>query len=121
MTVSLAFSTTDNLRLTLLSASHHEFEMPSGPRVLTFFMYLSDVEEGGETHFPLLNISVKPRKGWALLWPSVVNDYPDSKIDHRTRHAALPVKKGTKFAANSWIHLREYKTPNIWGCTGAFD
>lgn len=27
-----------------------------GPRVLTFFMYLSDVEEGGETHFPRVDI-----------------------------------------------------------------
>jgi hypothetical protein len=33
-----------------------------GPRILTFFLYLSDVEEGGETNFPLLNISVNPKK-----------------------------------------------------------
>jgi prolyl 4-hydroxylase len=95
--------------------------MAAGPRVLTFFLYLSDVEEGGETYFPKLNISVKPHKGSALLWPSVDNEYPDSIIEDLTYHAALPVKKGVKFAANSWIHLRNYKTPNLWGCTGAFD
>ena len=33
---------------------------------------------------------------------------------------ALPVEKGLKFAANAWIHLYNYKTPNHWGCTGAF-
>jgi 2OG-Fe(II) oxygenase superfamily len=45
-----------------------------GPRILTFFLYLSDVEEGGETNFPVLGISVKPKKGKALLWPSVKNE-----------------------------------------------
>jgi len=39
-----------------------------GPRILTFFLYLSDVEEGGETTFPILDIQVKPKKGRALLW-----------------------------------------------------
>ena len=84
-------------------------------------MYFSDVEEGGETFFPRLNVSVKPQKGSALLWPSVRNRSPNSEIEDLTIHAALPVKKGVKFAANSWIHLRDYRTPNFWGCTGAFD
>lgn len=102
--------------------SHHsEFEKPAGPRVLTFFMYLSDVEEGGETAFPLLGFKVKPVKGAAVLWPSVKSAHPDSEIEPLTAHAALPVIKGVKYGANSWIHLREYKTPNVWGCTGSFD
>ncbi len=29
-----------------------------GPRILTFFLYLSNVEEGGETGFPLLDLKV---------------------------------------------------------------
>jgi prolyl 4-hydroxylase len=101
--------------------SANDFHMAAGPRVLTFFMYLSDVEEGGETHFPKLNITVRPEKGSALLWPSVQSDFPNSKLEQMTYHAALPVKRGTKYAANSWIHLRDYKTPNLWGCTGSFD
>lgn len=41
---------------------HHDYgaddlQKPCGPRILTFFLYLSDVEEGGETAFPLLNIA----------------------------------------------------------------
>ena len=44
-----------------------------GPRILTFFLYLSDVEEGGETAFPSLGIKVKPKKGKAVLWPSVMD------------------------------------------------
>jgi len=78
------------------------------------------VDDGGETHFPKLNLTVKPRKGSALLWPSILNDKPEY-IDERTSHAALPVKKGTKFAANVWIHLRDFVTANKWGCTGSFE
>jgi hypothetical protein len=91
----------------------------AGPRVLTFFLYLSDVEEGGETNFPDLGIKVKPEKGSAILWPSVT-DGDLTKVEPLTMHAAMPVKKGRKFAANSWLHLYDYRTPNLWGCTGSF-
>jgi len=37
-----------------------------GPRLYTFFMYLSDVDEGGHTAFPLLNLTVQPKKGRAV-------------------------------------------------------
>lgn len=36
---------------------HKDMYTPAGVRVLSFFMYLSDVEEGGETEFPKLGIS----------------------------------------------------------------
>ena len=111
--------------------AHHDMSrtdnrVACGPRVYTFFLYLSDVEEGGETEFPLIkrpsgiSVKVKPTRGTALVWPSVKNDDPTAQ-DPRTRHAALPVIKGTKFAANAWIHQFDYSEPNIWGCTGAFD
>ena len=89
-------------------------------RILTFFLYLSDVEEGGETSFPLLGLSVKPKMGRALLWPSVLDEDPGA-IDPRTSHEARPVIRGRKYAANSWIHSHDYVKPNLWGCTGTFD
>jgi len=92
----------------------------AGPRILTFFLYFSDVEEGGETNFPRLGINVKPKRGRAIVWPSV-KDSNNLKQDSRTYHQAMPVIKGTKFAANSWIHLYNYAKPNLWGCTGSFD
>lgn len=99
---------------------HKDIKLISGPRILTFFLYLSDVEEGGETAFPTLNLAVKPKKGKALLWPSVLNHNLEAQ-DPSTMHEARPVIKGLKYAANSWIHLYNYEVPNLWGCTGTFD
>ena len=55
----------------------------------TFFLYLSSVDEGGETSFPGLGLAVKPARGKALLWPSVYDDNLEN-IDQRTIHEAKP-------------------------------
>mmetsp|Transcript_63135 Transcript_63135/g.104974 ORF Transcript_63135/g.104974 Transcript_63135/m.104974 type:complete len:459 (+) Transcript_63135:120-1496(+) len=98
---------------------HHDQNSPItsawGPRLYTFFMYLNEVEEGGETNFPLLNISVRPKRGRALLWPSVLNHEPTAR-DDRTEHEAIAVNKGTKFAANYWLHLHDFQEPARIGC-----
>lgn len=75
---------------------------------------------GGETDFPNINLRVTPKKGKAVLWPSTFSHTP-SRQDPRTHHAALPVIRGTKYAANSWIHLYDFEKSNLWGCTGSFD
>ena len=92
-----------------------QLERPCGVRTLTFYIYLNDVEEGGGTNFPKLDLTVTPKKGRAALWPSVLASDPNKK-DRRTDHAALPVIKGVKYGANAWIHQRDYKTPNNKGC-----
>lgn len=97
-----------------------QIRLSCGPRILTFFLYLSDVEEGGETGFPNIGIKVTPKKGRAVLWPSVLN-HDLSMQDSRTNHQAHPVVRGTKLAANAWIHLYDFQKSNLWGCTGAFD
>jgi hypothetical protein len=56
------------------------------------------------TDFPDLGITVMPKKGRALLWPSVMNADPMGK-DGRMEHQALPVEKGLKFGANLWTHM----------------
>jgi prolyl 4-hydroxylase len=99
---------------------HHDYipqhrQYPFGPRVYTFFLYLSDVESGGETRFPKLNISVQPKKGRALLWPSVYDDRP-LYMDSRTTHEARPVVTGTKYAGNLWQHPWNFKKPHKQGC-----
>eukprot|EP00536_Pseudo-nitzschia_multiseries_P018229 jgi/Psemu1/228196/e_gw1.2278.9.1 len=100
--------------------THHDYillqrDRQCGPRILTFFLYLSDVEEGGGTDFPNLGITVMPKKGRAVLWPSVYDAEPMNK-DGRTKHQALPVIKGRKFGANAWVHMYDYQTPQSNGC-----
>ena len=93
--------------------------LPQGVRVLTFFMYLNDVEEGGGTNFPLVTssssssaaaegLTVWPKKGRAVLWPSVLNDRPHER-DPRADHQAQPVIQGMKYGANLWIHQRNFR------------
>jgi len=102
---------------------HHDYipsqrERACGPRILTFFLYLSDVEEAGGTGLNQIDggLVVNPKKGKALLWPSVLNYDPTQK-DHRTTHEAIAVEKGTKFAANAWIHLYDVVETQKRGCT----
>jgi prolyl 4-hydroxylase len=99
---------------------HHDYiafqvDRQPGVRILTVFLYLNDVEEGGGTNFPLLDLTVMPKKGRALIWPSVLDSNPNRK-DGRTDHQALPVKKGIKYGANAWVHQRDFKTPNSNNC-----
>lgn len=93
----------------------HQRDRQCGPRILTFFLYLSDIEEGGGTDFPQLGITVQPKRGRAVLWPSVYDSEPMNK-DGRTTHQALPVKAGTKFGANGWIHMYDYVQAAKNGC-----
>jgi len=101
---------------------HHDYiahnrKNQQGVRILTSYLYLNDVEAGGGTMFTRLNITVMPKRGRALFWPSVRDDSPHQK-DGRTNHQALPVEAGIKFGANGWFHQFDFKTPFENGCTG---
>ena len=101
---------------------HHDWipeqlDAACGPRAFTFFLYLSDVDEGGGTHFPYLNLTVHPKRGSAVLWPHGLDTNPREK-DVRTHHEAMPVVQGTKWGANYWIHGRDFKLAMASGCDG---
>ena len=52
---------------------HHDFAVDlknKKNRVITYLWYLNDVEEGGETDFPDINIKVKPEAGKLVLFPA---------------------------------------------------
>lgn len=71
-----------------------------GQRVATLVMYLNDVEDGGDTHFPSIGLSVKPKKGHAAYFA-----YGNSlgQVDPLSLHAGLPVLEGEKWIATKWV------------------
>jgi prolyl 4-hydroxylase len=76
-----------------------------GQRISTLIMYLSDVEQGGETTFPEVGLTVVPNKGGAVYF-----EYCNSKsqVDPLTLHAGMPVIKGEKWIATKWVRQNKY-------------
>ena len=60
---------------------------------------------------------VQPKRGSAVWWPHGMEHNLWQK-DDRTHHEAMPVTKGVKWAANYWIHGRDFKTSMATGCDG---
>eukprot|EP00307_Rebecca_sp_RCC1486_P004928 CAMPEP_0119410100 /NCGR_PEP_ID=MMETSP1335-20130426/3217_1 /TAXON_ID=259385 /ORGANISM="Chrysoculter rhomboideus, Strain RCC1486" /LENGTH=443 /DNA_ID=CAMNT_0007434575 /DNA_START=58 /DNA_END=1385 /DNA_ORIENTATION=+ len=99
--------------------SHHDQNCapwtPQGVRVLTFYIYLNDVEEGGGTRFTDIDITMQPKRGRAVMWPSVL-DSDLTQLEPMTHHEAIAPVSGTKFGANLWGHQFDFKTPSSKGC-----
>mmetsp|Transcript_44649 Transcript_44649/g.112521 ORF Transcript_44649/g.112521 Transcript_44649/m.112521 type:complete len:375 (-) Transcript_44649:1844-2968(-) len=112
--------------------SHHDYfdpkMYPGGDnakgknRILTLLLYLNDVEEGGQTNFPMVNntdfnydysscefgVSVFPKKGRAALFYSL---YPEdnlvAQLDPNSLHGGCPIIKGEKWLSNVWYSNRD--------------
>jgi prolyl 4-hydroxylase len=78
----------------------------SGNRVATLIMYLNEVERGGATIFPKLNLQVLPRKGSVLYF-----DYflPGGIYDPDSLHGGTPVLAGEKWIATQWVRRLPYE------------
>ncbi len=64
-------------------------------RILTFILYLNDVEEGGETEFLYMRRRVKPQKSRFVLWPA--------GLTHT--HRGNPPLSGTKYIMTGWVEF----------------
>jgi prolyl 4-hydroxylase len=77
-----------------------------GQRIHTVFCYLSEVEQGGETAFPLQQLKVEPRLGRIVHFKNVL---PSGEPDSLTLHAGLPVVRGEKWLATLWTRERRIR------------
>lgn len=80
---------------------HHD-ALPgrTNQRSHTAILYLNQGFAGGETEFPALGITVKPRKASLLVFPNLDSN---GQIDRRLVHAGLPVAQGEKWIATKWV------------------
>lgn len=76
---------------------HCEHNGTKSNRLLSWILFLNDVEEGGETEFLYQSFRVKPKAGTLILFPSFFTH----------THRGNPPLKGVKYLATGWIHLIE--------------
>ncbi|XP_067231440.1 prolyl 4-hydroxylase subunit alpha-1 [Chanodichthys erythropterus] len=84
-----------------------DFQLRGG-RISTVLIYMSDVDIGGATVFPVIGAALQPKRGTAVLWFNLLRNGDE---DARTLHAACPVFVGNKWVANKWIrsHGQEFR------------
>lgn len=92
-----------------LFGPHHDYHLTGESsvqgeqRIFTMLIFGSTLseEEGGETCFPHLGLSVSPRRGDSIVW---MNVKPDGEVNERSLHEGRPPRAGReKLAMNVWI------------------
>lgn len=64
-------------------------------RDFTIIFYLNDNYTGGELVFPNQGVTISPKAGSVVIFPS----------DHRYPHEVVPVKEGVRYALVSWVRI----------------
>ena len=64
-------------------------------RVLTWMLYLNDVEEGGETEFLYQSMRVKPKQGTLVIWPAAFTH----------THRGNPPLSNVKYIVTGWTEF----------------
>eukprot|EP00746_Dinoflagellata_sp_MGD_P037962 gnl/MRDRNA2_/MRDRNA2_191248_c0_seq1.p1 gnl/MRDRNA2_/MRDRNA2_191248_c0~~gnl/MRDRNA2_/MRDRNA2_191248_c0_seq1.p1 ORF type:complete len:392 (+),score=70.11 gnl/MRDRNA2_/MRDRNA2_191248_c0_seq1:144-1178(+) len=81
--------------------AHTDCDNTSNDRSGTALVYLTDVEDGGETCFTKRGLCVKPRKGTGLFFQSLNTQ---GACDELSQHLAAPVVTGSKVVLQRWYH-----------------
>jgi prolyl 4-hydroxylase len=84
------------------SPEYEQYATEMGQRTWTFMIYLNDVEEGGHTEFPAIKLSVKPKRGQAVIWNSL---HANGEVNPGTSHWATPILKGEKYVITKWFRI----------------
>ena len=71
-------------------------------RKFTVLMYLNNVDGGGETEFPNLELKIEPKQGRMVYF----ENYIKKEVCADSCHRSLPVERGEKWAFNLWYHIR---------------
>ncbi|MEM9046372.1 MAG: 2OG-Fe(II) oxygenase [Pseudomonadota bacterium] len=82
------------------------FEADGGQRLFTAMVYLNEVEDGGGTAFPKLDLLVPPAPGRLLIFANTRAGERD--VTPLAIHEGQAVKRGEKWAAVSWWRERPY-------------
>lgn len=82
-------------------SKHDKKFYDKGQRSWTFMIYLNNVEEGGETHFPKLGETIVPKLGRAVIW---YNLDKNGDLDRDTLHQGKPIIKGEKYIITKWFN-----------------
>eukprot|EP01084_Bolivina_argentea_P186768 321837_1 len=71
-------------------------------RYLSMIIYMNTLDEGqgGDTIFPLANLSVVPKKGHVVAFYSILED---GNADYMSLHGSTPLKYGVKWSVPVWV------------------
>jgi hypothetical protein len=77
---------------------HYEnFNLETSSRLVTFQLYLNDVDDGGETEFLYFHKRYKPKAGTLLIWPSTYSH----------THRGNPPLSNSKYIITGWLTFFE--------------
>ena len=86
------------LQKTPTGGGYHKFHTENtgygnSSRTLAWMIYLNDVEDGGETEFPMQSQRIKPKANMGLIWPGGVTHF----------HRGLPPYSNEKLVLTGWL------------------
>ncbi len=91
----------------IMSDKGREKTRVGGNRAVTALIYLNDVEGGGGTGFPKLDLEVDPKPGRICIFHDLIAGRSNRHRD--ALHGGLPVTAGEKWACNLWFRERPYQ------------